>query len=207
MQRLFRRLSTVESISRRLRLSFRMLVILLVVPAVISIAAMLSNNMRYNDIIAHMGQVGDLKPKVAVDIPDEAWRAVAGYEAFDDVRLFQMLHEVNVELDELLGSMAGPNQVELTAARRAMDTLREKDVYKRQGIGKVRNTPPTSQPGGAPPGALLNYGKIPRSFFAPTTRLSADMYAPMRREAFFSAASAQTSSKAWRMVRSSMSLT
>ena len=50
--------------------------------------------------------------------------------------------------------------------------------------------------GGAPPGALLNYGKIPRSFFAPTTRLSADMYAPMRREAFFSAASAQTSSKA-----------
>ena len=36
-----------------------MLVILLVVPAVISIAAMLSNNMRYNDIIAHMGQVGD----------------------------------------------------------------------------------------------------------------------------------------------------
>ena len=55
MQRLFRRLSTVESISRRLRLSFRMLVILLVVPAVISIAAMLSNNMRYNDIIAHMG--------------------------------------------------------------------------------------------------------------------------------------------------------
>ena len=128
MQRLFRRLSTVESISRRLRLSFRMLVILLVVPAVISIAAMLSNNMRYNDIIAHMGQVGDLKPKVAVDIPDEAWSAVAGYEAFDDVRLFEMIHEVNVELDELMGSMAGPNQVELTAARRAMDTLREKVV-------------------------------------------------------------------------------
>ena len=59
MQRLFRRLSTVESISRRLRLSFRVLVILLVVPALVSIAAMLSNNMRYNGIIAHMGQVGD----------------------------------------------------------------------------------------------------------------------------------------------------
>ena len=55
MQRLFRRLANVESIGRRLRLSFRMLVILLVVPAIVSIAAMLSNNMRYNDIIAHMG--------------------------------------------------------------------------------------------------------------------------------------------------------
>ena len=130
MQRLFRRLSTVESISRRLRLSFRMLVILLVVPAVISIAAMLSNNMRYNDIIAHMGQVGDLKPKVAVDIPDEAWSAVAGYEAFSDVRLFEMIHEVNMELDVLMGTMTGPNQLELTAARRAMDTLREKVVER-----------------------------------------------------------------------------
>ena len=45
-------------------------------------------------------------------------------------------------------------------------------------------------------GVLGIYGKIPRSFFAPTTRLSADMYAPIRREARFSAASAQTSSKA-----------
>ena len=125
MQRLFRRLSTVESISRRLRLSFRVLVILLVVPAIVSIAAMLSNNMRYNAIIAHMGQVGDLKPKVAVDIPDEAWSAVAGYEAFDDVRLFEMINEVNVDLDVLMGSMIGPNQLELTSARRAMDTLRE----------------------------------------------------------------------------------
>ena len=134
MQRLFRRLSTVESISRRLRLSFRVLVILLVVPAIVSIAAMLSNNMRYNAIIAHMGQVGDLKPKVAVDIPDEAWSAVAGYEAFDDVRLFEMIHEVNVELDVLMGSMIGPNQLELTAARRAMDTLREKVVELGQQI-------------------------------------------------------------------------
>ena len=56
-------------------------------------------------------------------------------------------------------------------------------------------------------GVLGIYGKIPRNFFAPTTRLRADMYAPMRREARFSSASAHTSSKAWRMVRSSMSLT
>ncbi len=39
MQRLFRRLDSVESISHRLRLSFRVLVILLVVPAIVSIAS------------------------------------------------------------------------------------------------------------------------------------------------------------------------
>ena len=54
---------------------------------------------------------------------------------------------------------------------------------------------------------ILAYGKMPRSFFAPTTRLRADIYAPMRSEAFFSCASAHTSSKARAMVRSSISLT
>ena len=136
MQRLFRRLGAVESIGRRLRLSFRVIVLILVVPAIVSIASLLSNNMRYNAIIAHMGRVGDLKPKVAVDIPEEAWSAVAGYEDFSDVQLFEMIHEVNVELDVLMGSMVTPNQIELTAARRAMDTLRDKVVELGQQIDR-----------------------------------------------------------------------
>ena len=52
MQRLFRRLNRVESIGRRLRLAFRVVVIILVVPAIVSIAVMLSNGIRYNAIIA-----------------------------------------------------------------------------------------------------------------------------------------------------------
>ena len=128
MQRLFRRLNTVDSINRRLRLAFRVIMILLVVPAIVSIAAMLSNSIRYNAIIAHMGRVSDLKPKVAVAIPEEAWSAVAGYEEFSEVDLFELIHEVNVELDVLMSSMVTPNQLELTAARRAMDTLRDKVV-------------------------------------------------------------------------------
>ena len=134
MQRLFRRLNTVDSISRRLRLAFRVIVGLLVVPAIVSIAAMLINNMRYNAIISHMGRVNDLKPKVAVAIPEEAWSAVAGYEDFSEVDLFELIHEVNVELDVLMSSMVTPNQLELTAARRAMDTLREKVVELGQQI-------------------------------------------------------------------------
>ncbi len=62
MQRLFRRLNTVESINRRLRLSFRVIVLILVVPAIVSIASLLSNNIRYNAIIAHMGRVGISNP-------------------------------------------------------------------------------------------------------------------------------------------------
>ena len=128
MQRLFRRLNRVESIGRRLRLAFRVVVIILVVPAIVSIAVMLSNGIRYNAIIAHMGRVGDLKPKVAVEIPDEAWSVVAGYQEFSQARLFEMIHEVNVELDVLMSSMVSPNQLELNVARRTMDTLRDKVV-------------------------------------------------------------------------------
>ena len=128
MQRLFRRLSTVESISHRLRLSFRTIVILLVVPAIISIAVMLFNATRYNAIIAHMGRVGDLKPKVAVDIPDEAWNVVAGHVALEDADLYSTIDGINAELDSLMDTMVSPNQLELTVARRTMDTLRDKVV-------------------------------------------------------------------------------
>ena len=128
MQRLFRRLAHVESIGRRLRLSFRMLVILLVVPAIVSIAAMLANSVRYDAIIARMGRVGDLKPLVAVDIPGEAWNVVAGNQSFEDSRLFAMLDEISGELDALMASTDSDNQLELTVARRTMDTLREKVV-------------------------------------------------------------------------------
>ena len=128
MQRLFRRLNRVESIGRRLRLAFRVVVIILVVPAIVSIAVMLSNGIRYNAIIAHMGRVGDLKPKVAVEIPDEAWSVVAGYQEFSQARLFEMIHEVNIELDVLMSSMVSPNQLELNVARRTMDTLRDKAI-------------------------------------------------------------------------------
>lgn len=128
MQRLFRRLGRVESIGRRLRLSFRVIVVLLVVPAIVSIAAMLSNNMRYNAIIAHMGRVGDLKPRVALEIPDEAWSVVSGYRNYEDARLFTMIDEINAELEDLMDSMVSHNQLELTVARRTMDTLRDKVV-------------------------------------------------------------------------------
>ena len=61
---------------------------------------------------------------------------MAGYEDFSDVQLFEMIHEVNVELDVLMGSMVTPNQIELTAARRAMDTLRDKVVELGQQIDR-----------------------------------------------------------------------
>ena len=120
MQRLFRRLAHVESIGRRLRLSFRMLVILLVVPAIVSIAAMLANSVRYDAIIARMGRVGDLKPLVAVDIPGEAWNVVAGNQDFAGSRLFAMIDEIKalsvLELKELVAEICETFGVSAVAA-------------------------------------------------------------------------------------------
>ena len=75
-----------------------------------------------------MGRVGDLKPLVAVDIPGEAWNVVAGNQDFAGSRLFAMIDEINRELDALTASTGSENQLELTVARRTMDTLREKVV-------------------------------------------------------------------------------
>ena len=75
-----------------------------------------------------MGRVGDLKPKVAVDIPDEAWNVVAGHVALEDADLYSTIDGINAELDSLMDTMVSPNQLELTVARRTMDTLRDKVV-------------------------------------------------------------------------------
>ena len=61
---------------------------------------------RYNAIIAHMGRVGDLKPKVAVDIPDEAWNVVAGHVALEDADLYSTIDGINAELDSLMNAAA-----------------------------------------------------------------------------------------------------
>ena len=128
MHRLFHRLHAGESIRRRLIISFRIIVVVLVVPAIISIATLVNTAARYNALIAHMRRVGELKPRVAVEIPDEVWSVVAGYKRYDEANFFEMIHEVNNELDVLRSSSVSENLLELNVARRTMDTLRTKVV-------------------------------------------------------------------------------
>ena len=121
--RVLARLGAGESISRRLRTSFIVLMALLLIPAVVSVSMMLHYAQTYHGVIRQVEQVSSLKPVVQSQIAEEMWCVVAGHTTFDDGEQYAMINHVNTELDALTRSAAPDNLQALIVARRTMNTL------------------------------------------------------------------------------------
>ena len=117
------RLSAGESISRRLRTSFMVLMVLLLIPAVVSVSMMLHYAQTYHGVIRQVERVSSLKPVVQSQIAEEMWCVVAGHITFDGGSQYAMIDHVNAEIDELTRSAAPDNLQALIVARRTMNTL------------------------------------------------------------------------------------
>ena len=121
------------SIAGRLRVSFTVLMALLLIPGVVSVAMMGHYAQRYHSIIRQVERVASHKPIVASEIPDEVWSVVAGRKTFSQGQQYLLVNEVNRELDQLMASAQQINLKELIVARRTMDTLVDKiDTIGRQ---------------------------------------------------------------------------
>jgi two-component system sensor histidine kinase YesM len=121
--RLFRLLRVGNSLAERLRVSFIIIMALMLIPALVSIWTMRSYADSYHRAILQVEKVSSLRPLVNSDIPDEMWSIVAGRVSFADGRQYAMMNEVNTALEDLMAE-AGGNSTELTVARRTMDTLK-----------------------------------------------------------------------------------
>lgn len=123
MERVFSRLHAGESISDRLRLSFMILMGLLIVPALVSLGMMMHYAQSYYGVVHQVERVSSLKPLVQTQIADEMWYVVAGHKTFDGGEQYQMIEHVNSEIDALTRSADPANLKALIVARRTMDTL------------------------------------------------------------------------------------
>ena len=123
MDRIFDRLHAGESISDRLRLSFMILMGLLLIPALVSLGMMMHYAQTYHGVIRQVERVSSLKPLVQTQIADEMWYVVAGHKTFDGGDQYEMIDHVNDEIDALVRSADPANLKELVVARRTMDTL------------------------------------------------------------------------------------
>ena len=123
MDRIFARLHAGESISDRLRLSFMILMGLLIVPALVSLGMMMHYAQTYYGVIHQVERVSSLKPLVQTQIADEMWYVVAGHKSFDGGEQYMMIDRVNGEIDALTSSADPANLKTLVVARRTMDTL------------------------------------------------------------------------------------
>ena len=123
IDRVLARLSAGESISQRLRASFLVLMVLLLIPSLVSVSMMVHYAQTYHAVIRQVERVSSLKPVVQSQIPEEMWCVVAGHETFDGGRQYEMIDHVNSEIAALTRSAAPDNLQALIVARRTMDTL------------------------------------------------------------------------------------
>ena len=120
----FGRLRVGGSLATRMQQSFIVIMVLMLIPAISSIVMMNNYANSYHQAIMQVDRVASLKPLVNSDIPDEMWNIVAGRTDFTQGRQYALLDEVNQALESLTKTATGGGSVELTVARRTMDTLK-----------------------------------------------------------------------------------
>ncbi len=125
MERILKRLHVAGSIGKRLKLSYIIIMGLMIIPLIASVGVMANYAFRYHEVISQIEKVSSLKPLVEESIPDELWSVVAGRKSFAQGLQYDLIHTVNGQLDSLMASSVTRNPMELTVARRTMDTLEE----------------------------------------------------------------------------------
>ncbi len=123
-----RRKSIIGQLSR----TTRGMALVLLVPALASLALMFITSMRYQSAMSRMETAAGLKPAVGTELPERLFSVAAGQQGYDESGVEDLLASVNRTLDGLLEDDAGAGYLQLTVARRTMDTL---SAY----IGQVRD--------------------------------------------------------------------
>ena len=123
------RRSGMTSITLQVRRSVASIAVLLAVPALIGLVVMLMYSAQTQAMIRRMDAAARMKPVLESTIPENLFSVAAGRTSFDESNVETLIRETDETLDMLLGETQGGGQMQLTIARRTMDTL-EQYVYK-----------------------------------------------------------------------------
>lgn len=111
------------SIYRKLGTAFRILVVLLLIPAVVSVSMLVHYSSSYHSVIQQVERVSSLKPIMQTQVRDEMYYVVAGHKTFDEGSQYEMLNYVNGEIEAMTYTADSDNIKMLLVARRTMNTL------------------------------------------------------------------------------------
>ena len=128
------RRSGLTSITAQVRRSVFSIAILLAVPALIGLAVMLMYSARTQAMIRRMDAAARMKPALESTIPDNLFYVAAGRISFEESGVEQLIAETDRTLDMLLEETQGGGQMQLTIARRTMDTLEQYAYKVRDGM-------------------------------------------------------------------------
>ena len=110
-------------ISDEVRHSVTTIAVLLVLPVVIGLIVMVLYSTRYQAMIQRMDTVAELKPALESEIAEDLFSVAAGRTSFDKSGVMKAMDRINTTLDRLTSETNGNGHLQLTIARRTMDTL------------------------------------------------------------------------------------
>ncbi len=128
------RRSGMTSITAQVRRSVSSIAVLLAVPAVIGLVVMLVYSSRTQAMIRRMDATAGMKPALESSIAEDLFSVAAGRISFRESGVEEQIRQTDETLDMLLGETQGSGQMQLTIARRTMDTLEQYALKVRDGM-------------------------------------------------------------------------
>ncbi len=115
----------INSISARIKRSVRSIAILLAIPVAFGVVVTTVYAASHQGMISRMDAAAQLKPVVETQIAEELFSVAAGRTAFVNSAVEKKVRSVNGTLDRLLSETGGEGRLQLTVARRTMDTMEQ----------------------------------------------------------------------------------
>ena len=121
-------------ISSEVRHSVRTIAVLLALPVVIGLIVMILYSSRYQAMIGRMDAAAELKPALETTLAEDLFSVAAGRTSFDRSDVMRTIRRIDNTLDQLSGQTAGNGHLQLTVARRTMDTMEQYVLQVRDGM-------------------------------------------------------------------------
>ena len=124
----------MTSITSQVHRSVTSIAVLLSVPAVIGLVVMLIYSSQTQALIRRMDAAAGMKPALESTIADNLFSVSAGIISFEDSNAEELIAETDRTLDTLLAETEGNGHLQLTIARRTMDTMEQYVLKVRDGM-------------------------------------------------------------------------
>ena len=126
----------MTSIVRQVRISVTTIALLLILPVIGGLVTTIIYSEQYQAMIRRMDRAAEQKPVVETTLAENMFAVAAGRSSFADSGAEKLIARVDGTLDELLAETSGNGHLQLTVARRTMETLEQYILKVRDGMAE-----------------------------------------------------------------------
>ena len=114
-----------RSIKERIKISYVIIILLMITPPVITVVSFVVQMTRYDLIITNVSKTNRLNQTVKMDVSNEIWDIVAGNKKFDEGNQYAIIDGINESLEDIMRTTEErENRQMLEVVGRAVDTMK-----------------------------------------------------------------------------------